>query len=80
MIKWNCNFQIPDSVAQASIALVKVVEFSAIGLQTKILIEITNEEGDNILKQYEMILNKSYSSVDAIYADLVKEFDNAEIV
>jgi len=79
MIKWNCKFNIPDSTVQSNVALVSIENFENRVTNCKVLIKISQENGD-IIKEYEKIIEGIFNDENEIYPILLNDFENAEIV
>jgi hypothetical protein len=80
MIKWNCNFNIPDSTVQLAEAFVKVVEYKNINNHSTVDVIITDESGEVVVKEYTQEFDRTFENVDEIYEVLVEEFEDAVIV
>jgi hypothetical protein len=80
MIKWNCNFNIPDSAIQLSGAYVNVTSYKNINDSSVVDISITDETGFVTVKQYSETFQRSFANVEEIYQELLYKFDNAELV
>jgi hypothetical protein len=80
MIKWNCNFNIPDSTVQLAEAFVKVVEYKNINNHSTVDVIITDESGEVVVKEYTQEFDRTFENVDEIYEVLVEEFEDAVIL
>jgi hypothetical protein len=80
MIKWNCNFNIPDSTVQLAEAFVKVVEYKNINNHSTVDVIITDESGEVVVKEYTQEFDRTFENVDEIYEVLIQEFEDAVIV
>ena len=52
MIKWNCNFNIPDATVQVAEAFIKVNEFNNVNDHCVVNISITGETEETSIKNY----------------------------
>lgn len=80
MIKWNCNFNIPNSTIQTSLAVVVIDSFENRITNCKVFVKIFDENKEIVIKEYEKIIDGIYNDADEIYSVLINDFDNAEIV
>lgn len=80
MIKWKCNFNIPDSTVQLAEAFVKVVEYKNINNHSTVDVIITDESGEIVVKEYTQEFLRTFENVDEIYEVLIEEFENAAII
>ncbi len=79
MIKWHCNFNIPESSVQLSDALIKVQHFTNIIDSCEVNIVILSEEGE-VIKEETHEYNRLFSDENDIYAYLLTQFDNSELI
>lgn len=79
MIKWNCNFNIPDSTVQLAEAFVKVVEYKNINNHSTVDVLITDESGEVVVKEYTKEFNRTFENVDEIYEVLTGDYKDALI-
>jgi hypothetical protein len=80
MIKWNCNFNIPDSTVQLAEAFIKVVDYKNINTHSTVNVSITDESEDVMIKEYTKEFDRTFENVDEIYEELLLEYENAEII
>lgn len=80
MIRWQSNFNIPDVTVQLAVAYVKVLGFKNVGSTSTVDIEITDELGDVIVKQYQQHFDKAFNSNEDIYLEILPEFNPAELI
>ena len=80
MIKWNCNFNIPDSTVQLAEAFIKVVDYKNINTHSMANIIISDESENILIKEYLQEFQRTFENVDEIYEELLLNYENAEIV
>lgn len=80
MIKWNCNFNIPDSTVQLNEAFVKVVDFTNVNDHSEVNIQITDQSGEILVKEYKQNFNRTFLNDKEIYEVIITEFQDSEIV
>ncbi len=80
MIKWNCNFNIPDSTIQLNTAFIKVVDYKNINDYSIVDIVITDETGNTTIKEYSKEYTRTVENIDEIYEKLLLDYENVEIV
>lgn len=80
MIKWQSNFNIPDATVQLAVAYVKVLSFKNIGSTSIADIEISDESGNTIVKQYQQYFEKTFGSEEEVYLEILPEFNPAELI
>lgn len=79
MIKWFCNFSIPDSFIQLDIALIKVISQEIIDDKTKIKVVISDETGEIIVKEYTQFIDIVTNNNDKIYEHLLQFYNPSEL-
>ena len=80
MIKWNCNFNIPDSTVQLSEAFVRVFDFTNANNHSEVNIQITDLSGEVIVKEYTQNFDRTFLNDKEIYEVIITEFQDSEIV
>jgi hemerythrin len=80
MIKWNSNFNIPDSTVQLAEAFIKVVDYKNINNHSTVHVSITDEIGDVMIKEYTKEFDRTFENVDEIYEELLLDYEDAEII
>jgi hypothetical protein len=80
MIKWNSNFNIPDSTVQLAEAFIKVVDYKNINNHSIVNVSITDEIGDVVIKEYTKEFDRTFENVDEIYEELLLDYENSEII
>lgn len=79
-IKWESNFNIPDATVQLATALVIVISYENTNTTAVATINITDETGEIIAKQYQQQFDKTFANIDEIYYEILPEFNPAVIV
>lgn len=79
MIKWNCNFNIPDATIQVAEAFIKVNEFNNVNDHCVVNISIIGETEDILIKNYNKDYTRNFSNEDEIYEELLTEFENSQL-
>ena len=80
MIKWQSNFEIQDSALQLGTAWVTVDSYETVDGVTTVQVKIADDTGENIAKQYAKTYDRTFANLQEIYAELVKDFDPAEVI
>jgi hypothetical protein len=80
MIKWNCNFNIPNSSIQLDVAYITVTDYKVTDDYSIVSIMITDETKEIIVKEYIEKIQKIFNNIDEIYIDLLEQFSNSVIV
>jgi hypothetical protein len=80
MIKWECNFNIPDSTSQLDIAYVKIVDYKTINERTEVNLQICDVTGDIVVKEYQKEFHRTFQNTDELYEEIVKDYENSVIV
>ena len=80
MIKWNCNFSIPDSTIQVDVAFIKVMNYKNVNDNSIVDVIITDETGNISIKEYSKEYTRTFSNIDEIYEELIKDYENVEII
>lgn len=80
MIKWNCNFQIPDSTIQVGVAYIVVESFENRVSNCKVKIKIVDDTQEILIKEEEKIIDGLYNDENEIYFILLPEYPDSEIV
>ena len=80
MIKWECNFNIPDSSVQISACLIRVSKYVNYDNYSMVDIIITDETGEIVAKEYVERIDRIFENEIQIYEFLLTKFDNSIIV
>lgn len=80
MIKWNCNFNIPNSTVQLAEAFIKVVDYKNINNNSFVDIIISDETGNIIVKEYSQKFEKNFNNIDEVYEELLLLFENSKLI
>lgn len=80
MIKWNCNFNIPDAHTQLNECLIEVVDYVNGDGTSKASLKLTDISGETVVKEYEMEFEREFLSKQEIYQEILPEFEDAVIV
>ena len=80
MIRWESNFNIPDSTVQVAVAYVRVVSHEIKNSETLIRVVITGEVEDVVIKEYDQTLAGQFSDIGSIYEEIMPEFMPSSLV
>jgi hypothetical protein len=80
MIKWNCNFQIPDSSTQLDVAVIVIESFKNIGNTCVVTFNLMNDLQEYIVKTYTKTFDQRFENEDSIYAVEVNQYQDSIIV
>lgn len=80
MIKWNCSFNIPDSSIQCAEAHIKILSYENINDHSNVNVLMFNKDEDVVIKEYTKEFQRTFDNEDEIYEELIKDFEDAEIV
>lgn len=78
MIKWNCNFQIPNSTVQLAIVFIKINTFENAGNECNIVLSFEDEQFNKI-KDESLTIAGNYNTLSEIYIQLLGVYPNSEI-
>lgn len=80
MIRWQSDFNIPDSTVQLAVTVIRVDSFRQIGNDTMIEVRMTDETGEILVKGYEQLLTGAYQDLASIYEAISPEFSPSELI
>lgn len=80
MIKWNSNFNIENSSIQLATAMIKILSFNNNESECNVDLLITDEDQTYTVKQTVVTISGNYTDIDSVYLEVVKLFENAELV
>jgi hypothetical protein len=80
MIEWNCNFALEDSSIQLGVAYIKVVEYININNRSEVSVQITDDSGEIIVKEYKKLYDRTFNNDKEIYEELLEDFQNSKII
>jgi hypothetical protein len=80
MIEWNCNFALEDSSIQLRVAYIKVVEYININNRSEVSVQITDNSGEIIVKEYKKLYDRTFNNDKEIYEELLEDFENSKIL
>lgn len=88
MIKWYCNFNIPDSTVQLLEAFIKLVSYKNVNNTCVASFEIVTGEKlvsddivtDVVIKNYTSVYDKNCANEDEVYLEELKKYNDAEMV
>lgn len=79
MIKWNSNFNIPDSAIQIANVHIKIISYETDGKSTIAKVSMTDETGEITVKEYQQTFDRSFTSKNDIYLHMLEQFNGAKI-
>jgi hypothetical protein len=80
MIQWDCNFELEDSSIQLGVAYVKVVDYININNRSKVSVQITDESGEIVVKEYIKHFDRTFNNDIEVYEELLKDYENSRIL
>ena len=80
MIQWDCNFALEDSSIQLGVAYIKVVDYININNRSKVSVQITDESGEIIVKEYKKLYDRTFNNDIEVYEELLKDYENSRIL
>ncbi len=80
MIKWECNFNIPDSSVQMSVCLIRVSKYVNYDNYSMVDIIITDKTGEIVAKEYIERIDRIFENEIQVYEFLLTQFDDSIIV
>ena len=79
-IKWNSNFQIPESTVQFAETFIRVVKFENVDSKCNVEYIMTDESEQNLAKYVRVQINRTFANEAEVYNYLLAEFEGSEII
>ena len=80
MIKWNPNFQIPDSTTQVATCFIKIKTFVNKSGKCIVDLDYWDENETWVFKQDQVILDSNYTNEEDIYNTLAPQFPDSIVI
>jgi hypothetical protein len=80
MIKWNSNFQIPESTTQTAVCFVKINTFVNKSEKCIVDLDYWDEYETWVFKQDQVILDSNFTNEEDIYNALAPQFPDSIVI
>lgn len=80
MIKWCCNFNIPNVSIQLPTAIVKIVDISDNEYGSSVLVHVLDESEVNLICKFTHTFDRHFTNETEIYEQLIAEYQPGVLI